>query len=585
MSTWDLSPLFSSDTDPAIDQDIKDTQAACDTFVTKWHFRTDYLSNPAVLKQALVDYNHWATNFGPSGKAGYYFDLRLCQDQANPALKARSNQITLMAQNIINSMNFFTLNLGKIPPDQQSALLSSSLLDPYHHFLQLIFAASAHQLSQPEEAILTLKYPPSHANWTHLVSEFLSRETRDNHTLEDLLGLLQSPDSHTRNIAAEQLNSIFASHLNLAEHEMNSILQNKQVDDQLRHFPRPDSARHLSDDVPTAIVDTLIQTVSANFSIANRYYQLKAKLLKVAKLQYHERVAPYGQLPSDISFPQAVHIVSSTLEKLDPEFADIFTTFQKHGAYDVYPKPGKRGGAFCAVELPTAPTYILLNHTGKLTDVLTLAHETGHGINNEMMRKTQLALNFGSPLSTAEVASTFFEDFALQHFADQSDPQTQLAILIKKLEDDIATIFRQVAFYNFESELHILFRAKGYLSHQQIGELFQKHCAAYMGEYVLQSPGSQNWWVYVSHFRRFFYVYSYASGLLISKYFQRMVKSNSNYISQVKLFLSQGTSQAPQVIFHHLGADIASATFWQSGITEIADNLAKAETLFNQLNH
>jgi oligoendopeptidase F len=246
---------------------------------------------------------------------------------------------------------------------------------------------------------------------------------------------------------------------------------------------------------------------------------------------------------------------------------------------DVYPRQGKQGGAFCAAASVSLPTYILLNHTDRLQDVLTLAHETGHGINNELMRVKQNALNFGTPTSTAEVASTFMEDFVLEHLAAEADEPTQLAINMLKLNDDISSIFRQVAGYRFEQELHQAVRERGYVPQEQIGEIFTKAMSTYMGPAVEQSPGSQNWWVYWSHFRRYFYVYSYASGLLISKSLQAMVRQDPASISRVKEFLSAGTSDSPKNIFAKLDIHIDEPTFWQRGLDQIASLLDQTEKL------
>ncbi|MBI3592133.1 MAG: oligoendopeptidase, partial [Nitrospirae bacterium] len=229
------------------------------------------------------------------------------------------------------------------------------------------------------------------------------------------------------------------------------------------------------------------------------------------------------------------------------------------------------------------PTYILLNHTDMLNDVLTLAHELGHGINNELIRKKQNALNFGTPTSTAEVASTFTEDFVLQEILKKADDRLRLAIMVKKLNDDVSTIFRQAACYQFEQELHHEFRKKGYLSKEEIGKLFQKHMSAYMGDYVEQSAGSENWWVYWNHIRYFFYVYSYAGGLLISKALQNSVKEDPKFIGKVKEFLSAGLSDSPKNIFKKLGVDITDKGFWDKGLDEVESLLMETTQLAKRL--
>jgi oligoendopeptidase F len=231
----------------------------------------------------------------------------------------------------------------------------------------------------------------------------------------------------------------------------------------------------------------------------------------------------------------------------------------------------------------TQPTYILLNHSGKLHDVLTIAHELGHGINNELIREKQHALDFGTPTSTAEVASTFMEDFVLEEILHEANDELRLAIMMQKLNDDVSSIFRQVACYRFEQELHAQFRKSGYLSKKDIGKLFQKHMAAYMGPAVEQSPGSENWWVYWNHIRYFFYVYSYASGLLISKSLQNSVKQDPAFVIKVKEFLAAGLSDSPKNIFSKLGIDIADKQFWDRGLDEVEKLLKETTVLAEKL--
>ena len=221
----------------------------------------------------------------------------------------------------------------------------------------------------------------------------------------------------------------------------------------------------------------------------------------------------------------------------------------------------------------------MLNYTKNLEDVITFIHETGHGINNELMRKKQNALNFGISTFTAEVASTFFEDFVTEKIIEEAGDDLQLAMTMNKLDRDVSTIFRQIAAINFERELHKEFRKKGRLSKEEIGKLFRSHMKAYMGDYVEQSEGSENWWVYWSHLRRFFYNYSYAGGLLISKNMQRRTRKNPEFVNKVKQFLETGTSKSPKDTFNDMGVDIQDKSFWTSGIKETRDLLAKAKRM------
>jgi len=576
---WDLTLLFKSDTDPAIAKKRKEVIKKTNEFVKKWKGKKNYLKNPEVLKKALDEYERWKRFYGNLAQENYFFELRHSLNQSDPKIKAKLNKAEELAQKLENEIQFFEHRIAKIDPKFQKIFLDYKKLSPYKHFLERLFKIQNHLLSEPEEKIINLKQLPSYANWVRMTSTFLSKEERDGKNFSQLMSLMNDKNKKVRDKAAKLFNEILKDYVEVAEHELNSILMNKKIDDELRNFKRPDEARHLFDDIETEVVDSLIQVTSQHFDISKRYYKLKSKLLGVPKLAYHERNVEYGKIEKKYSFSEAVEIIGKALTDLDKEFVDIFNKFLEEGRVDVYPRKGKKSGAFCVYNLITHPTYILLNYTNLLDDVRTFAHELGHGINNELMRKVQNSLNFGTPTSTAEVASTFFEDFVVQELSRNVDEETRLALWMARLNQDVSTIFRQVAFYNFELELHTRFRKKGYLSKDEIGEIFQKHMESYMGDYVEQSPESQNWWVYVEHFRYFFYVYSYALGLLISKSLQASVKKNPRFIKKVKEFLSAGLSDSPRNIFAKLGIDISNKTFWEKGISEVSILLKETEDL------
>lgn len=532
-------------------------------FATKWKDRDDYLSDAKFLREALLEFDDLQRNYGTTGDLGYYWGLRKSQDQSDPAIQAQNNKLEEFSVKLYNQNQFFLLKLAKVSIDKQKEFLDHPELVNFRHFLEHLFPIGKFTLSDLEEKILNLKNNSAHSGWVRMTSQFLSEEKVGSRTLEEYLSDLQLPDAKVREVAGLAISEIMNRNVKIAEHELNAILYDKKVNDNLRGVVRPDLMRHLADDIDSEIVDAMVEVVSSKFSLAHKFYETKAKILGLPKLKYWDRSAPIENTQVDYDFEKSVNLVANVFGNLDPEFQKIFMGFVNNGQIDVYPKLGKRGGAYCAIERPTQPTYILLNHTNHLRDVLTLAHEAGHGINNELMKSQKYALNFGSPLSTAEVASTFMEDFVLQRLPKDK------SLIMKKLDDDISTIFRQVAAYKFEQELHQLFRRKNYLSKEEIGEIFQKHMASYMGDFVEQNDGAQNWWVYWSHFRNFFYVYSYASGLLISKALQSKVKQDPKFIKEVKWFLAQGSSDSPKNLFLSLGIDITDQDFWLSGISEV----------------
>lgn len=590
-TSWNLSPLFKSDSDPAIKKELERAQIETEHFVNKWKNRTDYLENTKSLLEALRDYERWITDTGTVGKTGYYFWLRLEQEENNPKLKAMASKIQDQARKLSNDTEFFLNRLSKISPAQQKEFLAEEKLKHFHTFLTDLFKTAKYVLSEAEEKILTLKGGPAHGRWVSMTSNLLAKEERvvmddkgkkSAKPWTEIIALASSKKKRVRDEAARAFNDILARQLDPAEHEINAILDNKKTGDMLRGFSRPDESRHISDNIDTEVIDVMLKEVEKRFDIAKRFYKLKAKLLKQKTLAYHERNVPYGTLPEGISYEEAVEKVGCILKDLDDELYDIYKDFVSSGKIDVYPKKDRSGGAFCAHDMITQPTYILLNHNGKYQDVLTIAHEVGHGINNELIKKKQSAIYFGTPTSTAEVASTFIEDYVFDKLTEDFSGKQKLVINMAKLNDDISSIFRQVAAYRFEQELHDTFRQTGYLDKNTIGKIFQKNMKAYMGPAVLQSPGAENWWVYWSHIRSFFYVYSYASGLLISKSLKEKTLADKQFIKKVKEFLSAGESNTPKNLFADLGIDITDKKFWSDGLDSIDDLLTETEKLAKQ---
>lgn len=573
---WDFSDIYKSEEEYTLKR--KEIEEANYSFINKWKGRKDYLSNPEILKEALYEYDNLLRYFGTDGDEGYYYWLRNQLNKNDPDLKAKLSKIDEFSKKIQNDIQFFYINICKIPKKNQEIFLSYKPLSPFKHYLERAFREADFILSDKEERIINLKSTSAYSYWVRMTSSFLSKQERtvltekgvkEKRTFSEIVSLLNNKNKQVRDYSASVFNSILNNFVDIAEYELNSILHNKKIDDELRKIPRPDLERHINDDIDSDVVDTLVDTVSNHFHIPERYYELKSRLLGLKRLKYHERNVEYGNINKKFSFSDSIKIVSRVMNELDRDFYEILQDFISKGRFDVYPKKGKSNGAFCAHHLINQPTYILLNHNNRLDDVLTLAHELGHGINNELIKQKQMAINFGTPLSTAEVSSTFMEDFVLKDILNKANDETRLTIMVKKLNDDVSTIFRQIACYKFEQELHNEFRTKGYLSKKDIGSLFQKHMASYMGKYVEQSRGSENWWVYWGHIRTFFYVYSYASGLLISKSMQKAVQQDRTYITKVKDFLSAGLSESPKILFKNLGIDITNKDFWIRGISEI----------------
>ncbi|MDE1848957.1 MAG: M3 family oligoendopeptidase [Nanoarchaeota archaeon] len=587
-TTWDFSLLEKG---KSFAEKRKEWKKVAADFVKKWKGRKDYLEKPSVMREALDDYEKLCGDYDGNTEEYSYYWLKTRLDENDPELKAKFLKVDSFSKEIENDTSFFVLGISKIPREKQKSFLEFGELSDYRHFLERIFENAKHYLSENEEKIMNLKSTSSYSSWVKMVSGFLAKEEaivpdesgkKSKRNFSEITNLLRSGNKEVRDSAAKEFNKILEKYSDTAEAEINAILNDKKVNDELRGFKRPDKARHVADDIDSEVVDSLVKAVSENFHISKRFYELKAKLLGLKKLEYHERNVSYGNSDRKYSYHDSFEIVYKVFKDLDAEFAEIFRRFNENGQIDVFPKKGKSDGAFCTYFHNTSPVFVMLNHADTLHDVGTIAHEMGHAINFELMKK-QNSLNFGTPLSTAEVASTFMEDFVNKELAKHAEDESRLSLMMEKLNEEVSTIMRQVACYEFEQEMHKEFREKGYLSKNEIGKIFQKHMKDYMGDFVEQSGGSENWWVYWGHIRTFFYVYSYASGLLISKSLQRMVKSDSKNISKVKNFLSAGLSKSPKEIFMELGIDITRKEFWSEGLKEMEDLLNETESLAKEL--
>lgn len=583
-TSWDLTKLYKSPNDPNIQKDIDNCVEKNKLFVEKWKQNSRYLEDPKTLQQALKEYEELEEIYGLCNKPIYYYILLNSLDQTDTEVKAKLNKISDISVKLSNDIQFFFLNISKIPKEKQKEFLDSPLLINYKHLLEREFLQAKYLLSEKEENVFTLVGKTSHSNWVDMLSEILDKQQlevkeEDGHLVEitynSISKYLNSKNKKVRDYAAKKFNDINKRYSEIAEFELNSILEFKKIEDEYRGIDKPEFARHISDDMDSEVVNTLVKIVTKNFALTQKYYKYRAKQLGVKQIAYYERNVPLGEVQKELNFEDSIQLVEDTFDDLDRDFGNIVREYKKDGTFDVYPKKGKSGGGFCITMSKSLPTYILLNYLNRVDDVLTIAHECGHGIHAEMS-KIQSPLNSGHPTSLAETASTFFEDFVLERMLKDADSDTKFYILNQKIHDDTSSIFRQVALYNFEKELHSEFRKKGYLNKDEISKMFCKHMTAYLGDSVKQDDSMKYGWVYWSHIRDFFYVYTYANGLLISKGLQSMVKENSENIEYVKRFLSSGSTKSPREIFNEMGIDISKKDIWEKGISEVKcmiDNL------------
>ncbi|MCD5390122.1 MAG: M3 family oligoendopeptidase [Candidatus Pacebacteria bacterium] len=589
---WNLSDLGSKINDPKFLKERELHERAIKKFAKKWKKDQSYLTDMDSLKKALDQSE--AMGDLPDTEGMYLFLMRQV-DTGNSKLAAAEKKYTEWAQNLSNEIRFFGISLGKIDTKLQKKILKDERFSAYKNHLKGIFETAKFDLSEKEEKILSLKSGVSAGNWASMMEEKFAHETRDVLTMgkggarpkktvsfTELFGLMQATCSRVRKSAALAVQDVLEKNAFFVEKEFNSILENKKINDELRGFERPDQARILSDDISFEIVDTLSEVVESHFKFSRDFYSLKAKLMKKDKLDYYERSAPFGKSKKEYSYTEAFDLVEKSMEKIDPEFAEIHRDMCENGRVDVMPKSGKRGGAFCMYHGKNEPVYIMLNHTGKTRDVSTLAHEMGHAIHGTLAKRENNT-NYGTPMFMAEIASTFCEEYVFDEIVDQASDKEKLNLYMQKMSDSIATIHRQIAGYLFERDVHKAFREKGYLSNNEIGDIFEKNMKSYMGPKVLQNYGAKNWWMYWSHFRSPFYVYSYSSGLLIANGMRAILREKPEQWEKVKEFFYTGESLSPEQVFNKMGIDITDPFFWEAGLSELTQLMKETKKLAKKL--
>ncbi len=590
---WDLSDLGKKYDDPKFKKERALHSKKIDAFAQKWKKNKNYLTDTSSLKEALDEYAELSSL---SDDEGIYLFLMRQIDSSNIELSAAEKKYIEFSQGLSDKIRFFILSLATIDNTLQKKILKNKDFSEYKKLLSDIFENAKFDLSEKEERILSLKSGVSRNNWITMVDEIFSHEKREVLTMgekssrpkkiktfNEILTLINAPCSRVRKSAAQALEDIFEKNSFIVEKEFNSFLEDKKINDELRGYERPDHARILSDDIDFQIVDTLVKNVNKYFSLSRDYYKIKAKMLGKGKIDYYERNIPFGKaLHKDFPYEESVELVSKSMNRIDSEFAKIHKNMVETGKIDVYPKTGKTGGAFCMYHDRKAPVYIMLNYTGEIRDVTTLAHEMGHAIHGTLAKR-ESDIYYHTPTFMAEIASTFCETYAFDELIVGLSDNQKLSLYMQKLGDDISTIMRQIAAYNFEREIHTLFRKKGYLSYKEIGEIFKKHMKSYMGTSVLQNYGAENWWMYWSHLRNPFYVYSYASGLLIAKGMYAVLKSKTLPWDQVKEFFYTGSSKKPQEVFEKMGIDLTNGDFWVAGLEEMKIMLKEIKKLAKKL--
>ena len=575
---WNLGLLYKNLQDPQIEKDLQMIEHECHVFAQKWK-NVDF-SDTVILLKSLQEYEKFEEKIA-GAKPFTFYALSREIDTSNQKLAGIITKIQERLTKAINETIFYTLKIGKLDKKIQKNILSDKQFSKYRYMLDRLFLTAVHQLSEPEEKILILKRNPACELWIDMTEKAIGELTvqwkGELLPITKASGLIatlykQSDRKKLHDLIYKKIETVKL----IAEAEMNAVINNKKIDDTLRGFTVPYEATLLDYQNTTTELNALLDAVKKYETLTQKLFTLKKKLLKVEKLGAYDLGIQLSAIHKKYSFDDAVHIVRSAFEKASPEYREIFDSFLRNGQIDVYPRKGKKGGGYCWGDYGR-PTYILLNWNDTFDAVRTLAHEMGHAIHAEYSNKYQGVLYHDHPISTAEVASTLFENFARDELYATLSEKEQIFERYNYLQEAFMTIHRQVNHFWFEQEIYKMIYDNGSVSADEISTVRAKYLKRYMGPSAEITQIDGLGWIQHSHMRRHFYVYSYAYGQLISTAMYAKYKSDKNFVNQINQFLSAGGSDTPANIFKKIGIDTTDPKFWETGLQSLEKELRQLE--------
>ena len=580
LPTWDLADLFASPEDPAIDATLAEADRSAQAFEANLKGRLATLTAPA-LATAIAEYERIEEQLG---RLGSYAGLLFATDATDPVRGRFYQSIQERTTDVETRLLFFTLELNQLDDADLDPLLDDPALARWQPWLRDLRVFRPHQLSPEIERVLHEKDVTGRAAWTRLFDETQAalRVPIDGEplTVSAALNRLSDPDRSRREQAARAIGDVFTANLRLFSLITNTLAKDKAIVDGWRHYPRPGSARNRSNMVEDEVVDALVTAVTDAYpDTSHRYYQLKARWLGLPKLQHWDRNAP---LPGDddrtIPWSEARSRVLSAYDAFDPTLGALGRCFFERPWIDAAPTPGKSGGAFAHATVPSAHPYILLNYRGRTRDVMTLAHELGHGV-HQLLAAGQGYLMSSTPLTLAETASVFGETLTFRATLDaETNPDRRRLMLAAKVEDMLNTVVRQIAFYQFEQRVHDA-RAGGELLPEELGAIWLDVQRTSLGPAFEFTPEYEVFWSYVPHFVHSpFYVYAYAFGdCLVNALYATFQDGHPDFRAKYLDMLRAGGTRRHRELLAPFGLDAADPAFWQRGLAVLTGFIDELE--------
>ncbi|MGY6501858.1 MAG: M3 family oligoendopeptidase [Acidimicrobiales bacterium] len=580
---WNLESLVDGEGVAGVDRLLGEAEALADALATR---RGQIASFDSADLDAFM--RDMSSLHETLGRAGSYASLRFAVDTADAAVGALMQRVQERSTAVGTKLLFFDLEWAALDDDAVDQLLADPRLDWCAHYLRSERRYRDHLLTEPEEQILTEKSVSGRSAWSRLFNELTSAITVEvpdadgtitTTKLEGALSLLADPDRTVRRRAAEAVTAALAPGLRTRAFVFNTLLNDKAIDDRLRSYPTWITSRNLANEATDESVEALVDSVKARYDIPQRWYRLKAQILGLDRLADYDRMASVAESEAQIGWADARDLVLESYHSFSPEMADIARRFFDEQWIDAPVRPAKRPGAFCAYTVPSHHPYVMLNWTSRRRDVMTLAHELGHGLHAYLARE-QGVFHQGTPLTLAETASVFGETVTFGRMLDAtSDPGERLALLAESIEGAIGTVFRQTAMNQFEAAVHTARRTEGELAVERFGELWAETQTEMLGDAVEVTEGYRSWWSYVPHFigtPGYVYAYAYGQLLALSVYAQ-FEAQGGDFVPRYLHLLSAGGSLPPEDLGRIVGCDLADPGFWAAGLDIVEQQLQDAE--------
>jgi oligoendopeptidase F len=580
-ANWDLEPLVDGRGPDAVEPMLGEARERSEAFAARHRGRVVELDADG-LAEAMHELGAIQEL---AGRAGSYAVLAYSLDTSDPERGARLQKARELGAAIETELLFFDLEWNLVPDERAEELLAAPGLDFCGHYLRTLRRYRPHQLSEPEERVLTETNVTGGSAFQRLFTEQTAAlavplpDSDEPASLEEGLSRLQDPDRERRREAAEAVTESLRPNLRTRAFVFNTLLQDKATKDRLRGYPHWLASRNLSNEASDESVQALIEAVQGRYDLARRWYSLKARLLGLDRLAYYDRMAPVSDSDDRIPYGEAEEIVLDCYRNFSPELGDTAEEFFTGHYIDGPPRPGKRGGAFCAYTVPSAHPYVLLNYTSRPLDVLTMAHELGHGVHAALARP-QGIFHFSTPLTLAETASIFGENIVLERLLERAPgPSERLDLLAGALDGAVAAVFRQIAMNRFEHAIHTARRETGELAVERFGELWLDSQSELLGDSVELHTDYGIWWSYIWHFVDTpGYVYAYAYGhLLALSVYRRYQEQGEGFVSSYLDLLRAGGSRPPEELGAMVGVDLTDPGFWSSGLELVERQLDAAE--------